>query len=343
MGDVKAIYWFAESGFPIERIDSKLYTHIFCGFAKLNSETNQLVISPNHQHYFSSFTPTVQQKNPNVKTLISIGGGGINTTAYANMASQPGTRRTFIDSSIKLARAYGFHGLDLDWEFPLDNTQMANLGKLVDEWRVAVEAEHRSSGKEVLLLTAAVSFGPILWGGRSYPYPSIARSLDWINVMSYDFYSPVDRGDDEKSLTRAPAALFDRTSNVSGSYGLNAWIQAGVPANKLVLGIPFYGIGWRLVNPNAHGLNAKANGPAGPGDSTFEYHKIRNMIQNGAGHDFNDIVVTNYCYAGTTWIGYDDTESVETKVIYVRSNRFRGYFAWHVGADLNDELSRAGS
>ncbi|XP_047335131.1 class V chitinase-like [Impatiens glandulifera] len=211
MGDVKAIYWFSESGFPIEKIDSKLYTHIFCGFAILNSQTNQLVISPNHQHYFSSFTPTVQQNNPNVKTLISIGGGGINTTAYANMASQPRTRKRFIDSSIKLARDYSFHGLDLDWEYPLDSTQMANLGSLVDEWWVAVQADCWSSChyREPLLLTTAVSYGPKVYGQseRSYPYLSIARSLDWNNVMAFDFYFPI-RGEDA-NLTRAHAALYD--------------------------------------------------------------------------------------------------------------------------------------
>ncbi|XP_047308423.1 class V chitinase-like [Impatiens glandulifera] len=340
---VKAAYWFRASEFPLASIDSTLFTHLFCAFANLDSNSNQLVILPPDQDSFSKFTQTMRQKNPSVKTLISIGGGSADKSVYASMASQVGKRKTFIDSSINLARTYGFHGLDLDWEYPTDSTQMTNFGTLIDEWRVAVAAEARNSGKEALLLTAAVSFGPKVDGLLSYPYSSITKSLDWINVMSYDFYDP-NRAND-RAQTKEHAALYDPDSSISGRNGIRDWIQtAGVNWNKIVIGIPYYGYGWKLVNPNNHGLLAPADGPFRSGDSSIGYNQIKDFItQNRASSVYNATIVADYTYAGTTWIGYDGTQSVQAKVTYAKSKALRGYFAWHVGADYNWELSKTAS
>ncbi|CBI35716.3 unnamed protein product, partial [Vitis vinifera] len=66
------------------------------------------------------------------------------------------------------------------------------------------------------------------------------------------------------------------------------------------------------------------------------------MAQNGAATVFNASIVGDYCYAGTTWIGYDDTQSISTKVSYAKGKGLLGYFAWHVAADDNWVLSQLG-
>ncbi|KAJ8617498.1 hypothetical protein MRB53_013684 [Persea americana] len=111
---VKVGYWSSDSEFPISNINSDLFTHLFCAFADLNPQFNQVTINSSYATLFSTFTQTVQQKNPNV--ILSIGGGNSDSTYFAAMASQPGSRKSFIDSSIQLARSNGFHGLNLDWE-----------------------------------------------------------------------------------------------------------------------------------------------------------------------------------------------------------------------------------
>ncbi|KAI4335587.1 hypothetical protein L6164_014222 [Bauhinia variegata] len=97
---IKGGYWFCEGGLAVGDMDATLFTHLFCAFADLDSNTNQLVISDSKTAQFSSFTQTVQQKNPSVKTLLSIGGGGSEKSAFSAMASQPNTRKSFVDSSI---------------------------------------------------------------------------------------------------------------------------------------------------------------------------------------------------------------------------------------------------
>ncbi|CAN4113177.1 unnamed protein product [Withania somnifera] len=337
---IKGGYWFRDSGLSLNNIDSTLFTHLFCAFASL-SESNQLVINPEDQDSFRQFTSTVQRKNPSVKTLLSIGGGRANSTAYGVMARTKNSRKTFIDSSIRLARNYGFHGLDLDWEYPLSTTDMTNLGILLDEFRSAINMEARNIGRVALFLTAAVSNTPRV-NGLNYPVQSVARNLDWLNIMAYDFYGP----NWSPSQTNSHAQLFDPVNRVSGSDGVNSWIQAGVPIKKLVLGMPFYGYAWQLVNANNHGLRAPANGKSNagsPDDGSMTYAQIRNyIVQNRATTVYDATIVGDYCYSGNTWISYDDTQSITAKVTYVKGRGLLGYFAWHIAADQNWGLSRLG-
>ncbi|TXG75547.1 hypothetical protein E1A91_D07G030900v1 [Gossypium mustelinum] len=316
---VRAAYWSADSGFPVPDIDSTLFTHLFCAFADIDSQTNQVTVSSASQARFSTFPETVQLKNPSIKTLLSIGGGSSSASDFASMASQANTRKSFIDSSIKLARSNSFHGLDLDWENLSTLPQKTNLGLLLQEWRAAVDKESASTGNSKLLLSAALPFR-----NSDYPIQAIQNSLDWSNVMAYDFN-----------------ALEGRL----GDYGIRSWTQSGsgIPSNKLVLGLPFHGYAWRLVDANNHGFSAPASGPAVSPKGELGYGQIKNFISaNRATKVYDAAVGSNYCYAGTTWIGYDDTESIRAKVSYVKQNGLLGYFAWHVGADDEGRtLSRA--
>ncbi|CAH2078501.1 unnamed protein product [Thlaspi arvense] len=310
---VKASYWFPESEFPVTDINSTLFTHLFCAFADLNSQTNQVTISSTNQPKFSTFTQTVQRKNPSVKTLLSIGGGIANKTAFASMASNPTSRKSFIDSSIRLARSNGFHGLDLDWEYQSSATEMRNFGTLLSDWRSAVVAEANSTGMPRLLLAAAVFYSNNYYSVL-YPVLAVAASLDWINLMAYDFYGP-----GWSRVTGPPAALYDPSN--AGNYNKRT------KPNKL-----------------AHSYYAATTGAAISPDGSIGYGQIRKFIvDNGATTVYNSTVVGDYCYAGTTWIGYDDNQSIVTKVRYAKQRGLLGYFSWHVGADDNSGLSRAGS
>ncbi|OAY31428.1 class V chitinase [Manihot esculenta] len=335
---VRGAYWYYGSGFQVSEIESNLFTHLFCAFADLDPQTNQVTIPSGSQAQFFTFTQIVQRKNPSVKTLLSIGGGGGDKVAAAfdSMASQASSRKTFIDSSISLARAYNFHGLDLDWEYPNTTTQMTNFGLLLNEWRAAVAAEAQNSGRTPLLLSAAVLYLSYYYS-TSVPYPiqAVSNSLDWINLMAYDFYGP-----GWSNVTGPPAALYNPGTTVSGDYGVTSWINAGLQANKIVLGFPFFGRAWQLANASENGFFADTVGAALT-DAVI-YSEIEEFIDdNDITALYNGTYVSNYCYFGTTWIGYDDTQSVSAKVSYVKDKALLGYFAWQVSGDDDDwTLSR---
>lgn len=87
--------------------------------------------------------------------------------------------------------------------------------------------------------------------------------------MCFDYH-----GNWDTSVTGEHALLFDAATNVSTSHGIESWKMAGVPPEKLVMGLPLYGRTWKLKDPNKNGISAAAVG-VGPGtNGTMTYSGI---------------------------------------------------------------------
>ncbi|KAK8659996.1 hypothetical protein V6N13_050932 [Hibiscus sabdariffa] len=333
---VQAGYWFSGSEFPTSDMNSTLFTHLICVFANLNSSSYELSISASDEQHFSVFTNIVKLKNPSVSTLLSIGGGSVDPLVMASMASNSSHRKSFIDSTIKMARLYGFHGLDFSWVSADTGSDMTNMATLFEEWRTAIQSETRNASQSQLILTAAVPYS-MYSASSTYPIDSLRRNLDWLHVLAFDFHTPT-----RENFTRGHAVLYDPGSETNTDFGINSWIGGGLPANQLVLGLPFYGYAWTLVNPMDNTIGAPATGPAISSDGAMSYNNIRNYIQRyGADVVYNGTYVMNYCTFEATWIGFDDVEVVRTKVSYAREKKLLGYFVWQTPQDDNWVLSQA--
>ena len=211
-------------------------------------------------------------KTPLVKTLLSIGGGASDPTLFSKMVSSDATHIIFIKSTIEVARKYGFDGVDLDWEFPVNDTDMFNLGLLYKQWHEALVNEALICGKPRLLLTSAVYFASKFIFGEpqpySYPIQAIRKYLDWVSPMCFDYHGKEDK------LIGEHSALYDSKSNISTYFGIGSWIQVGVPSHKLVMGLPLYGKTWKLQDLKVNGIGAPAIG-VGPGvDGALDYYQI---------------------------------------------------------------------
>lgn len=146
-------------------------------------------------------------KTHDVKVLISVGGWGYDAEFEA-LAATPEQRAGFIDHLIDFAGEHQLAGIDIDWEYP-DQDSRWNYLDLIRELRTALPPNK--------LLTAAVaSHGK---NGEGIPAESF-QYMDFINVMAYD-------GIEHASLNHAQTAL-------------DYWLSRGVPKGKLVLGVPFY-------------------------------------------------------------------------------------------------------
>ncbi|XP_077236723.1 nod factor hydrolase protein 1-like [Tasmannia lanceolata] len=340
---VKGAYWpsYRSEIFPVSSIDTSYFTHIFYAFVLPNPTTYKLTITPQEAAKLRHFSATLHAKNPPIKALVSIGGGGSNSTAFSIMASTATTRHSFIGSTISTARKYGLDGLDLDWEFPKNRQDMENLALLFSEWRAAVNKEARASGRKPLLLTAAVYFAAefFLTNHQSFPGGTMGESLDFVNAMCYDFHGSWD-----PSETGSHAALYDPNSNISTSYGIESWIKAGVPSHKILMGLPLYGRSWKLKDPGVHGIGAPAVS-VGPGDEgVMIYSEVADFnVANNATVHYDRDTGSTYSYAGTTWIGYDDKISVFHKMSYGQIRDIGGYFFWALGYDKNWTISSKAS
>ncbi|XP_059455310.1 class V chitinase-like [Corylus avellana] len=314
---VNAGYWYCKGDLQPENIDSSLFTHLFAAFADVDPGTYNLRFPPGYETQFQSFAKTVKSINSDVKAILSIG-GDTDPSIFAKIASDSNYCKTFIDSSIDVARDFNYNG--------------PSTGK----WRAAVdkEAAAQSTGNAKLLLTAAVSESP-----QHYPIQAIVNSLDWINVVAYDLKTPLPLS--SPNFIVPPAPFFNpRGSNLvlSVDVVVNVWIYEGVPANKLVLGLPFHGRSWLLQNAANHEILSPANGAATEVVSDpVPYRQIQELIKDKRGVEVIDHnYVAQYWYVGTTWIGYDGKDIISSKVTYAKQNELLGYFPWHVDSDDSD-------
>ncbi|KAK1418425.1 hypothetical protein QVD17_27569 [Tagetes erecta] len=334
---IKAGYWYTGSEYPIPNINSALFTHLICAFAYINPSTHELVLTESDEPYISSFASMVKKTNPSVKPLLSIwtqngiNGNDVNSSNFLLMTENPAYRKSFIESTIKMARAYGFEGLDLSVSTLLSTKgNMTSLGDLFNEWRVAVD-------QEKLILTMAGHYSPEL-DSVSYPVDSVRKSFDWVHVRSYDYHTPLMTVNN----TAAHAALYDPSSRVNTDYGINEWIKRGLPASQLVLGLAYHGYAWTLVDPKDTGIGAPTKGMAITKDGSMSYDYIRNFMRSyGVNSLYNSTYVVNYCAISSFWIGFDDVESIRNKVAYARDKGLLGYNAWQLPGDHNWELSKA--
>lgn len=209
--DVKAAYWYpyeetlvkdGDKKLSADLIDTSLFTHLFYSEAELNYVTPKITVSSD----FPKFAETLLKKNKEsdeVEILLSVRiKNADDCTAFGLMIHDPETRKSFIEESIVVARGFGFAGLDLDWEYPSNDVEMRDFGLLLKEWRSAFEHESQTTKRRRLRLTAAVFYTPEYKTIR-YDVNEIAESVDWVNLIFYDFYQPAS-----SLVTGPPAALF---------------------------------------------------------------------------------------------------------------------------------------
>ncbi|MER5305881.1 glycoside hydrolase family 18 protein [Streptomyces lasiicapitis] len=278
----------------------------------------------------------LKKKHPNIKVLWSFGGwtwsGGF-TQAAQNPAAFAQSCYDLVENS-KWADV--FDGIDIDWEYPnacgltCDTSGRAAYKNLMS----AVRAKFGSKN----LVTAAIP-ADASSGGKidAADYAGAAQYVDWYNPMTYDFFGAWD--------AKGPTAPHSPLSSYSGipkaEYHSQATIAKlkglGIPSDKLLLGIGFYGRGWTGVTQKEPG--GTATGPAqGKYEQGIDDYKVlkTKCPANGT------VGGTAYAHCGNNWWSYDTPATIAGKMNYKNQQGLGGTFFWELSGDTsNGELIRA--
>jgi chitinase len=287
---------------------------------------------------------------PDVKVMISVG-GWLWSDRFSDASASPELRRAFVKSCVDLfikgdfapgIQAPGiFDGIDIDWEFPAgcgnvcafrpEDTQ--NFTALLAELRAQLDAAGASDGKRYLSSIATPA------GAQNYSkieLANVASLVDFVNLMAYDQHVV-----DEK-VANVHSALYGNEPDPSYKDRLwvdaavTAYLKAGVPSSKLILGVPFYGHGWEGVAPGPHGdgLYQPATGPAPAtwGTGTEDY-KV--LAAQAVPRHFDERMGALWTYDPDKRVfwAYDDAAVLRLKTDYIKKKKLGGAMLWEVSGD----------
>ncbi|MFL6626226.1 MAG: glycoside hydrolase family 18 protein [Vitreoscilla sp.] len=304
---------------------------------------------------FNDAFARLKARAPHVKVVASVGGWG-GSDPFFHIADDAAPRAAFAKSAADFLRAHpAFDGIDIDWEHPTNNgaANGAQLGSPADgqgvadlmaALRGAMNALTAENGHKYIL-TGAINCEHVIVDKVNYR--DAAKSMDYIFMMTYDFYGAWKKVIGNHAAPRASADTAED--------GLDAAIRtltaAGVPPGKLVAGVAMYGRGFTGVAQPAPGKGFSGEPhtgtyPAPEGSSDWRELAARYVDHQGRGLHGYRVVFDPRTHAWNLYnprnrlfMGYDDPRAVIEKGRMVRDAGLAGVFAWELSQDNGDILN----
>ncbi|MFD5030594.1 glycoside hydrolase family 18 protein [Streptomyces sp. NPDC058220] len=273
--------------------------------------------------------------HPGLKVIWSFGGwswsGGF-TEAAKNPAAFAESCRALVEDP---RWADVFDGIDIDWEYPNACGLTCDTSG-PDAFRNVASALRGQFGSD--LVTAAITADGSD-GGKidATDYAGAAQYLDWYNPMTYDFFGafaaqgPTAPHSPLTSYEGIPTEGFNSDAAISKLKGL------GIPSEKLLLGIGFYGRGWTGVTQAEPGGTATGAAPGTYEAGIEDYKVLKNSCPaNGT------VAGTAYAFCGNQWWSYDTPATIAGKMAYKNQQGLGGTFFWELSGDTaNGELIKS--
>ena len=333
-------YVMGSRGKDLSNIKADKLTHINYAFASIiNDEIVFRFRNPEQEERLNQNLKKLtdlRKVNPELKILVSVGGWG-NCAGFSDAALTDETRSRFAQSAIKILSRYGVDGIDLDWEYP-GQVGGGEVFRPADKENFtlmlkSLRDEFNKAGSKYLLTIA---------GGADEEYfrwtnPGDAQKyLDFINIMGYDFYSGLSTvSGHHANLKRTD---FPGAADISVETAVGRYVQSGVPAGKLVIGVPFYGRFWRGVPGVNHGLYQQ-------GSTTGSYKVYSDITNNYLNKNsftryWDQSAEAPYLYSSDSSmvISYEDPQSLALKTKYVTEKHLGGIMFWEYFGDGSGEL-----
>ena len=297
-------YWPPGVNPPLSAIQWSALTHVVMVGGNPNSDGSVTLSSG-----FSTYAPAmISAAHANgVKVLYVL--TQVTSTGWAGAASS-GNLSTFIANIMSTVNTYGFDGVDIDWEESFDETEETNLASGL---RTALGTK---------LLTFAAANGVI--GGSSGWLP-ILPYMDRLNLVT------VDENGTWESETWFNSPLYTPTG--TSLQGIDSEVRLarsyGYPMAKVGIELPFYGY-----------LQSPSNGPyqafgSSPSATQMWYDQIRTTY-GFTGYTFDTTAHSAWrALNGTSWIQWDNAQSITDKVNYAKANGLGGWTIWLLGEDYN--------
>ena len=278
----------------------------------------------------------LKSRNKDLKIIGSIGGwtwsGGFHDAVLT-----PESRKRFTKSVVDYMLKYNLDGVDFDWEYPsLEGNHNAfgpedkpNFVAMLKGVREALDSIESQTNIHYITSIASGGFDEYV---DANDMGKAAKYLDYVNIMTYDFHGGWD------STTAHHTNLFDSdSSGRSADKAIRKHVEAGIPINKLVMGIAFYGRNWKGVTNENHGLYQQASG----GGKGHSFKSLDTLIgKHGYNRYWDSTAQAPYLWNADSsiFVSYEDEQSIKAKCDYVNKNEMLGVMFWEYSEDVNGKL-----
>ena len=323
------------------QVDAKSVTRINYAFA--NIANGRMVTGYRFDAENFAYLNGLKKDNPSLTVLVSVG-GWLWSTNFSDVVLTRESRRTFVQSVVDFLDLYELDGLDIDWEYPgmpgaghpFRAEDKRNFTTLLKNLHREFEHHARKTHHRLFLTFAA---------GASAEYVAhtelgkLQKYVDTVNLMAYDYYEP-----SSSRITGHHAPLFTNPADpaqVSADASVRNFEKAGVPAAKILLGVPFYGHSWGHVPASNHGLYQ----PGQPAPQGYASYAVLTGAIGSTGFTryWDSVSSVPYLYdpEGQTFVSYEDPESLAHKGDYVLAQGLGGIMFWDYESDPTGQLLAA--
>jgi chitinase len=307
--------------------DAQKMTHVNVAFGHV-TESRVTVASTHNLDTLSK----LREYHPQLGILLSIGGWG--SGGFSEAAATPEGRELFANTALRILKEFQLDGIDLDWEYPCYSiagiasrpADKQNFTLLLKEMRKVLDAQGQIDGRRYLLTIAAGADQYYLDGTEM---EEVQTYLDWVQLMTYDMRGAFN------TLTGHHTNLYTPTGDlfrISVEASVKRFVNAGVPREKIVIGGAFYSRMWKDVPKTKNGLHqiAPAAGGYGPLYTELASGYIN---KNGFVRHYDAEAQAPFLFDGSTFISYDDEESLRAKCKYLKEQDLLGIMFWEYSCD----------
>lgn len=299
-----------------QNVDAQLLDVVIYAFVEINPDGTLYVPSPTYLRQLVQ----LKLEKPELQVIAAIGGWG--TDGFSDAAATPASRYNFARQARDLVNQYGLDGIDIDWEYPGSSAAgIKSSPQDRENFTLLLTALRDVLGNNAWLSVAGT--GDSAYIRNSAEIANIAPLINYFNLMSYDFTA----GETDENGRKHQANLYPSDLSLPG-YSIddmvNNLIESGMPSEKILLGVPFYGR-----------LGATI---------TKSYDELRKNYINKNGYEvaFDKQAQVPYLVKNGKFVmSYDDALSIFLKGQYVLRNCLGGIFSWTSTYDQANILAKS--
>lgn len=272
-------------------------------------------------------------------------GGWEDSKYFSHVLRRPDLRNVFIAEIQKMLTQYDFDGVDIDWEYPVTGGAVQGIPEDRENYVAFLRDLRAKLGKNRLISIAAGAGQEAFTG---YDVKNIIKYVDWIGVMSYDFFGAWESkwgafvGPNAPLFHSAPPGY---SGKLNVDYAMKKYSCSGKQLQKIVMGIPFYGRFWAKTIPGKYPNDypnfrtaENSNGKYG-GEVTYRQLQYSWKINSDSTYKkyWDDRSKTPWAMKDSLIVTYDNEKSIAAKVKYANSRNIGGVMIWSIDHDDDNQ------